>query len=123
VITLTAFALQWNRRRMRLPYGARCRCGVGNPLVLIPRKRRTICYRCNLKARARSGLEEHHIGGRPSPLHPVPVDANVHRVLSDLQQTTWRRSPHISPGSPGAVVFDLVALMMLLPRWTKSRDR
>jgi hypothetical protein len=59
----------------------------------------------------RTGLEEHHLGGRPSPLATVSVTANDHTVLSLLQSCFWRVSHQ--PGSPYSLGFDLGAWLGL----------
>ena len=122
-------ALDWNRRLMQQPPGAACaRCGVRNPLALVlplrpapgtsGRKRRIHCYRCRLMRLGRSGEEWHHVGGRLSPLPPVLIDANVHRVLTYLQRF-WRRRG-ARPGTAQAVVFDLVMLLIVGMNWAQA---
>ena len=107
--------LIWNRARMRLPLGASCeRCAAWNPLVLIE-SQPSLCYRCELKARGLSGHEDHHIGGRPSPFPPVPIDANLHRILSVFQEVWRQRS--VPPGHPVAAFLDFVFLVVALAGW------
>jgi hypothetical protein len=127
-------ALDWNRRLMHQPPGASCsRCGVRNPMVLVlpilskkegrkrrkRRKRPLLCYRCRVQDLGRSGIERQHLGGRPSPLPLVPIDANLHRVLTYLQHV-WRRAG-LAPGSQAAVLFDVITLAVLWARW-EPRD-
>jgi hypothetical protein len=114
-------ALDWNRRLMQQPPGAACsRCGIRNPFVLVLRRRRVICYRCRAMARHKSGRELHHLGGRPTPVAPVLIDANLHRVLTYLQ-VVWRRSG-IAPGSPPAIALDVLALLVLSPTYMQVDD-
>lgn len=113
-------ALAHNRRAMRLPFRARCkRCHETNVFALVMPKPggRILCYRCQSLSLGRSGIEWHHLGRRPSPLRPVPIDANLHRVLSMLQ-LPWVRAG-ISRGSELAVFWDLLMLALLLPGWER----
>lgn len=112
-------ALDWNRRLMQQPPGAAClRCGVRSPFVLVLHRRPLVCYRCRAVARGKSGHEWHHLGGRPTPVAPILIDANLHRVLTYLQ-FAWRRSG-IAPGTPPAIALDFIALLMLSPSYTQT---
>lgn len=112
-------ALDWNRRLMHQRPNAACnRCDVRNPVVLIMGRRPAICYRCRAMSRGRSGSERHHLGGRRSPLQPVLVDANLHRILTYLQ-LVWRRAG-VRSGSLAAVAFDLLMIVALMPTWMPS---
>lgn len=124
-------ALDWNRRLMRQPSSASCtRCGIQHPLALVlpvrpekgkaVRKRPLLCYKCRSQRIGRSGDERHHLGGRPSPLRPVLIDANLHRVLTYLQHF-WRRAG-LASGSPPAVRFDVIALAVVGAKWRADLD-
>lgn len=112
-----ALCLAVNRRRMRLPYGADCAdCGETHPLALNPSRRPLRCYGCWAVRAGRSGFEEQHLGGRPSPLPTVRVPVNQHQVLTLLQDLFWRGTHE--PGSLYAVAFDLGALAGVRLGWT-----
>jgi len=114
-------ALDWNRRLMQQPPGALCRrCGIRNPFVLVLHRRPVICYRCRALQRGLTGVERQDLGGRPSPLPVVPIDANMHRVLTYLQ-LGWRRAG-LAPGSPTPVAFDLLALLLVYDLWRDDPD-
>jgi len=124
--TRVHMALDWNRRLMRQPPGAACtRCEIRNPFALVlpmrpgkggsVKKRPLVCYKCRIQLLGRSGWELHHLGGRPSPVAPVLIDANLHRVLTYLQ-LGWRREG-IAPGSTEATVRDVVALVLVSLQW------
>lgn len=116
---LIDLALAWNRRLVALPPDPRCAvCGMADPMVLHrdPRRRqKVLCYRCRQVRLGRSGTEEHHFGGRPSPLPPLPIEGNLHRILSYLQHP-WRNAG-IKPGSFEAVLWDLAVFLLLFRRW------
>jgi hypothetical protein len=103
--------LAWlDRRLRRFPAAACCAdCGERNRLVLCRTGKQVVCYECRLQRRGRPPRELHHIGGRPSKL-TLPVPANLHRLLSELQWL-WRGT--LEPGSPEAILFDLYLLRVL----------
>ncbi len=114
-------ALDWNRRLMQQPPGALCRrCGSKNPFALVLKRRPVICYRCRARQRGLSGVELQDLGGRRSPLPRVPIDGNMHRVLTYLQ-LSWRRLG-VPPRSPAAVAFDLLALVLVNEVWREDQD-
>jgi hypothetical protein len=96
-------------------------CGLGLALVLIPRRTGPVCYRCDRVRHGRRPSEDHHLGGRPSPLPTVAVEANLHRLLSVAQELFWRR--RFEPGSPKAVRIDLTALVVLGLAYAKEMNR
>jgi hypothetical protein len=101
-----------DRRRRRFPKDARCAgCGERNPLVLCRQGKQILCQACRLARQERAALEEHHVGGRPSPV-VQPLPANLHRLLTVLQEL-WRG--RLEPGSTEAQLFDLVLLRVLGP--------
>lgn len=119
-------ALDWNRRLMQQPPGASCkRCGIQAPFVLVlpihrekgqpVKKRPLLCYKCRTQLLGRSGYEGHHLGGRPSPLREVLIDANMHRILF-YAQLVWRNAG-IAPGSTEAVALDVRALAVARTQW------
>jgi hypothetical protein len=123
-------ALDWNRRLMHQPSSASCTsCGIQHPFALVlpvrsekgkrVKKCPLLCYRCRSQRVGRSGKERHHLGGRPSPLRPVSIDANLHRVLTYLQHF-WRRAG-LAPGSPAAL-FDVIALLLVGAKWSADPD-
>jgi len=82
-----------------------------DPVVLVVGSRPSRCYWHSELAAGRSGLQLHHMGGKPSPL-TLLVNANTHRRLSLLQDLTWRAAG-IEPGSPEAILIDSLALVAL----------
>lgn len=79
----------------------RCRaCGERRPLVLTGTHPEIRCYRCRKLEKAQSPIEHHHPAGQHNSTVTMPVDANVHRLLSDAQED-WPvltlRNPTKSP--------------------------
>jgi hypothetical protein len=102
-----------DRRLRRLPDGAKCAdCGERNRLVLCSYRRRVVCQGCRLVRQGRPPFEEHHLGGLPGSV-TVRLPANLHRLLSVLQETLWRG--WLEPGSNAAQLFDLILLRVLGP--------
>jgi hypothetical protein len=98
-----------HRRRLFRP-GARCTgCGIADPIVLVFRSRPLSCQACWLERLTGRRTELHHLGGRPSSV-TVEVDANLHEWLS-LYQYGWRG--RLAPGSPEAVLCDLLVLYVM----------
>ena len=112
---LLMLALRLDERRRQFPEGTVCACGEDRAIVFITGTKPTCCYECDRERRGLSRCEEHHLGGRPSPVPPVWIPGNLHRVLSDLQEVFWRDG--MVPGSPEAVWFDLVALLVVGRVW------
>lgn len=89
-----------SRRRRALPPDARCACGEADPRCLVSTETETSCYACRTRTTDCGSLEQHHPAGRHNLAVTVPVPANEHRLLSDLQQdwpTATLRNPHGSP--------------------------
>ncbi len=75
-------------------------CGETNPAALTGTAPRIICYLCQALAAGRPPTEEHHPAGRNNSPVTVPIPANDHRVLSDMQRA-WPESTLRNPdGSP-----------------------
>jgi hypothetical protein len=109
---LADFIAALDRRLRRFPEGARCAdCGEGNRLVLCRHGRNTVCQSCRLARQGRPLEEKHHLGGRPSQM-VVPLPANLHRLLTILQEP-WRG--FLEPGSAQAQLLDLALLRILGP--------
>ena len=78
-----------------------CRaCGERRPLVLTGTHPEILCYRCCKLEKGQSVIEHHHPAGQHNSAVTMPVDANVHRLLSDAQED-WPvltlRNPTKSP--------------------------
>lgn len=99
-------------RVARLPVDARCvDCETEDPAILAPGSDPVRCFDHNAEAAGRSVIEHHHVGGRPSPI-VAPVTRNTHARLTLIQDLTWRPLGAL-PGSPEAVLIDLLALRAL----------
>lgn len=55
-----------------------------------------LCYICDKARRGQAPLEQHHVAGQHNSGVTVPVDANVHRILSDAQRD-WPRTTLTNP--------------------------
>lgn len=64
---------------------------------------------CGAESRGVNPRQWHHLGGQAPGTVTVLIDANVHAVLSLLQDCFWK-GPH-EPGSSYAVAFDLAAYL------------
>ena len=82
--------VRFDRRRRLFPPGAACSCGVSNPLCLVLGSSPLACRKCDARGRGVFSVQLHHLGGRPSR-YIVPVPANVHAVLSFLQDIIFIR--------------------------------
>ncbi|MBM3957535.1 MAG: hypothetical protein FJ313_05735 [Gemmatimonadetes bacterium] len=110
-------ALAVNRRMMQLPGGAVCSCGEARPVCLLRGSEPVICVECARVGWGYGPVEEHHVGGRPSPLPTVLLRSNQHALATWLQEEFWRLDGH-EPGSPYAVAFDLGVLAGMGAAWT-----
>jgi len=108
-------ALRFDQRRRLFPEGTVCACGEDRAVVFVEETSPVCCYECDREHRGLPRWEEHHLGGQPSPLPAVLILANLHRVLSDLQDVFWRKS--FAPGLAEAVWFDLEALLAVGSLW------
>jgi hypothetical protein len=100
-----------DRRRRLFPPGARCRCGEVNPLAFVRARRPIVCLECDATRRNVSPLQEHHVGGRPSPLR-ILLPCNLHATATFAQDVLWRG--RTAPGSILAIRIDLAVLETLL---------
>jgi len=100
------------RRSSRHPPGAACAdCKTILSLWLVEGSDPVLCTECLARRGGRPTTEEHALGGRPSPV-VVMIGLNLHRLLSLVQDVTWR-ALGVAPGSPIAIVIDLIALLAL----------
>ena len=105
------FALARNRAIHELGPNAGCEaCGEAEPLMLGRLNDRIVCHECDAVQRGVSPFQAHHIGGRAPNTTTVIVGANIHAVLTLLQECFWK-GRH-KPGSPYAIGFDLVAYLL-----------
>ncbi len=106
----TRFLLTRSRAAHELRPDPACEaCGITEPLVLARVKESTVCFECEAVRRGASPFQAHHIGGRGPGTKTVLVGANLHAVLSLLQDCFWRG--HHQPGSAYAVGFDLAVYL------------
>lgn len=70
-----------------------------------------MCCSCIEEAWRKPRKQGQHLGGDPSPLSPVSVDTNEHRILTDLQRL-WCAAG-FEAGSPFAVGFDIGAFIVI----------
>lgn len=113
------FAIRLDIRRRLFPVDAVCACGEWRSVGFVEGSRPLRCYECDRVRRGFPRWEDHHVGGQGTPLPLVRVPANLHRVLSDLQDVGWRG--RASPGSADAVRFDFVALVVMGFAWHEPR--
>jgi hypothetical protein len=112
---LIELELLWDRRSRLFPAGAVCGCGEARAFLFVAGSRPFRCYGCDRTLHGLDTWEDHHLGGQGSPFEPVPIPANLHRILSDLQAVGWRGC-HTS-GSEFAVSFDIAALFVMGSFW------
>ena len=102
----------WDQRWRNLPDNASCLlCGYSHPFTLIGGTRTAFCQACLQEIWGKTRIQKHHLGRKSTPLSPIPVDANRHLLLSDMQRV-WRAAG-FKPGSPFAIGFDLGAYIAL----------
>lgn len=100
------------RRSARHPIGAACvDCGTAFPLLLVEGSDHVVCVECLARREDRPTAEQHALGGLPSPI-VVEVPIKLHTLLSLVQDLTWR-ALGVTPGSPQAILIDLLALIAL----------
>ncbi len=97
------------KKRDRLGQYATCEdCGASDPRTLqqVRHNRkddtsdRVRCAECRLMAQGKAPTERHHLAGRANGPATIPIPANDHAVLSDLQ-LAWPRETLRNPdGSP-----------------------
>lgn len=74
-----------SRREQRFGPNAKCQiCGERDVLALVSAK---LCYACRMEQDGERASERHHVGGRANSVFAVPMPANDHRILGDLQQS------------------------------------
>ncbi len=104
------FLLTRSRAAYELGPGAACEaCGITEPLVLARLNESIVCRECEAVRRGASPFQAHHIGGRGPGTKTVLIGANLHAVLSLLQDCFWRGRHE--PGSAYAVGFDLAVYL------------
>ena len=107
------FALTRNRAIHELGPNAGCEaCGEAEPLMLGRFKDRIVCHECDAVRRGVSPFQAHHLGGRAPNTTTVVVGANLHAVLTLLQECFWK-GRH-APGSAYAIGFDLAAYLVYM---------
>lgn len=90
----------------------RCQsCPETDPIVLTGKHPQIICYRCMAIRDGKKATEDHHIGGQHNDPFTVPIPANDHRRLNDMQNDWPERTLKNSDGSP------LVGIAGLLRGW------
>ena len=104
------FLLTRSRRKEELGAEAVCvGCGTSEPLVLTDNGATVVCLECEAVRRGTSPFQAHHLGGRAPGTRTVLVGANLHRLLTLLQDCFWRGKHE--PGSSYAVAFDLAVYL------------
>ena len=104
------FLLTRSRAQEELGADATCgACGITEPLALIEKDDSVVCLECEAVHRGASPLQSHHLGGRAPGTKTVLVGANLHALLTLLQDCFWR-GKH-KPGSDYAVAFDLAVYL------------
>jgi hypothetical protein len=104
------------RRSARHPEGSACAdCGSVFSVWFAAGSDPVLCLECLARRQGRPTTEEHAVGGKPSPI-VVAVGVNLHRLLSLTQDLTWR-ALGLAPGSPFAIIIDLLALLALREVW------
>lgn len=79
----------------------KCRyCPETDPVVLTGAAPNIVCYQCQAVQAGKPPTEEHHLGGQHNHPFIVPIPANDHRRLNDMQND-WPRDTLTNPdGSP-----------------------
>lgn len=93
--------LRRETQRQRLGDHASCaKCGATNQICLTKKGETVVCYECHKADAGKATVERHHVAGRHNLPDTVPIPANDHRVLSDMQYewpTETLRNPDESP--------------------------
>lgn len=102
-------ALRRARKEIRLGPSARCEnCGASDVRVLHRVGGKILCAECRLRSKGLHPFERHHPAGRKNDTFAVPLPANDHAVLSDMQND-WPektlRNPERSPLLSQAAAF------------------
>jgi len=80
-------------------------CGETNPTALVASD---CCYACSPRANGKHGVEKHHLAGRANSSFAVPLTANDHRIVTDLQ-VDW---PHETLRNPDGSPLLLAAALL-----------
>jgi hypothetical protein len=97
-------------------------CGESDPRCLTTRDDETSCYACLARRNGRPTIERHHVAGRHNLDATVPMPANDHRIVTDMQRTSWPdrtlRNPDGSPllRAAAAIRGWLDALTLMIER-------
>jgi hypothetical protein len=106
----TRFLLVRSRLSHELGPDAACAaCGIAEPLVLARVNDSIVCRECEAVRRGASPFQAHHLGGRAPRTKTVLTGANLHAILTQLQECFWRGRHE--PGSAYAFAFDLAAYL------------
>lgn len=93
--------LRRETQRQRLGDNASCaHCGEKDPVCLTKKGETIVCYECQKADAGKATVEKHHVAGQHNLPDTVPIPANDHRVLSDMQYewpTETLRNPDESP--------------------------
>lgn len=90
----------------------RCRhCNENDPVALTGRHPDIVCYQCKAVCDGKPPTEDHHVGGKGNHPFKVPIPANDHRRLNDMQNDHPDRTRQNPDGSP------LLALAAVLRGW------
>lgn len=90
----------------------RCRsCNEADPFVLTGTHPDIVCYQCQAVRDGKKPTEDHHLGGRHNYPFTVPIPANDHRRLNDMQNDWPAQTLKNPEGSP------LVSIAGLLRGW------
>ena len=104
------FLLTRSRAAEEIGIDATCEvCGHAEPLALTEKGESIVCLECEAGRRGASRYQAHHLGGRAPDTKTVVIGANLHAVLTLLQECFWRDKHE--PGSSYAVAFDLAVYL------------
>lgn len=85
---ITSHSRAVRQRRIHGP-NAKCRdCGERDPSLLVAGSHPKRCEGCYRERKGRSTIDDHHPAGHVNSEFSMPVVANMHRKLTDLQ-TDW----------------------------------
>lgn len=94
-------------------------CEEREPAALTGTDPNIVCYECLALKKGKSTVEQHHMAGQHNDSFTVPIPANEHRILSDMQRD-WPngtlRNPDCSPLRQAAATIrgwlDILRLMI-----------
>lgn len=87
-------------RRLGIRNPVCCHCGEKELAALTGSTSSILCYECQLQARNKSTIENHHFAGHHNDSLTVPVPGNDHRILSDEQRDWPKDTLRNLNGSP-----------------------